>query len=412
MVQSGCAFSRARPFALIGCAALVAGAVIAVPSAASAAVLSCGATVRTSVVLTANLDCSSDSSSSALNIGAAGVAVNLNGYKIVGPGSAVSTEGIADAGYNHVAIGNGTISGFSTAVDLEGVSSNALLNGADLTALTVTNSDTGVNTNYVSRIKVSRSSFDTNSVAVNFNFDISGVATYNRVTTPGTAFIDTNGTSDTLANNVIALVNGQGCTGFYIEGTTSELIQRNSVDGRMGCSGTGISDMFSGGQITTGNTLNYLATGIYESDIDGVVSANYGIHDYYGIYEGGAIGIRYLDNHFNWGDYGIYVYDPGGTFLSGNVTNHNANAGVYIFVDSVYCGPCTAKLINNTAEHNGLGLYSQVPTTGYGNFAEFNPIIDCHNVVCVPPPPSSGSNLSLGQVANPSRARSPAQSHN
>jgi hypothetical protein len=71
----------------------------------------CGETITTSLTLTANLDCSADTTTSALIIGASGVTVNLNGFSILGPGANASTIGIDDrSGYNSLTVKNGSMS--------------------------------------------------------------------------------------------------------------------------------------------------------------------------------------------------------------------------------------------------------------------------------------------------------------
>ena len=105
---------------LAGSCILAAGAVIALPAAASAASLYCGSTIKTSITLTRDLNCTNQSSGNALTIGAAGVTVNLNGYKIVGPGASSSTEGIVNDGHNYPTIEGGTISGFTGGINIDG----------------------------------------------------------------------------------------------------------------------------------------------------------------------------------------------------------------------------------------------------------------------------------------------------
>lgn len=384
--------TRRRAVTLAGAVALVTGAIMGIPAPAGAAALACGSTISTSITLTADLNCSGDTTGNAITIGAAGVTVNLNGHKIVGPGPAASTDGIVDHQYNQVGIEGGAISGFSTSVNLEGTSSTDL-SGATLANLAVTSSGTGVYTNYVYGVNVSRSSFNITGDAVSFNWASSSLATDNKVSTSGTAFNDCNGTNDTLSHNSITLLpTDSGGTGFYVMSTAKEVIRANNVSGRnAGPSSDGIVDWYSSGQLTTENVLNYVSTGIFESDEDGMVSYNRGYHDNLGIDEEGAIGISYTGNSFSGGNYGIWVYDPSGTQLTGNVTNHNAKAGVYIFVDNIYCSPCSARLVNNTAEYNARGLYSQIPTTGSGNYAAHNTVVNCHNVICASKPPSSGT---------------------
>jgi hypothetical protein len=239
--------------------------------------------------------------------------------------------------------------------------------------------------NYVARARLSQSFVSATESAVYFNWDTDSAATSNTTVTPGNAFEDCFGIRDNLSGNRVAL-SGGAAIAFNVMGTTDEIIHANVVDGPSSgpASTTGILDYYSSGQVTTGNTLDHLATGIFESDIDGLVAYNHGVHDGTGIDEEGAFGIRYIGNRFSWGTYGVFLYDPGGTLLKDNVTNHNSRAGIFVSVDNLYCAPCSARLIGNTADENRRGMYSQVPTTGYGNRAAHNTVVNCHNVVCRP----------------------------
>ena len=102
-----------RPrFLAAGSAALLAGAVWAVPAASQAApaarVLKCGQTVTASVRLANNLVACPGTG---LRIGADNVTVDLAGHSITGKNTAGS-EGIADDGHAGVRIQHGTIQGF------------------------------------------------------------------------------------------------------------------------------------------------------------------------------------------------------------------------------------------------------------------------------------------------------------
>lgn len=350
---------------LAGSCILAAGAAITLPAAVSAASLYCGSTIKTSITLAGDLNCTNQSSGNALTIGAAGVTVNLNGYKIAGPGASSSTGGIVDDGHNYPTIEDGTISGFTEGIDIEGATNPA--KGALVRDMTITGNGTGISLNSI-----------TNSYVLDNHVEVASGGP--------DAIADSSGTADILSHNYVK-VSATG-TGFDVDGTTNEVIRQNTVVGTGEQGGTGIIDYYSSGQITTRNILNDLGTGIFESDEDGAVNYNTGYRDGYGIDEEGAIGIRYYGNHFNGGHYGIWLYDPSGTRLTSNVTDHNSKAGVYVYVDYNYCSHqqpllCAATLNNNTADYNARGLYSQIGTGGNDNHAAHNTIINCHNVTCV-----------------------------
>ena len=367
---------------LAGSCILAAGAVIALPAAVSAASLYCGSTIKTSITLAGDLNCTNQSSGNALTIGAAGVTVNLNGYKITGPGASSSTGGIADDGHNYPTIEDGTISGFTEGIDIEGATNPT--KGALVRDMTITGNGTGISLSSI-----------TDSHVINNHVEVASGGP--------DAIADSSGTADILSHNYVK-VSATG-TGFDVNGTTNEAIRRNTVVGTGEQGGTGIIDYYSSGQITTRNILNDLGTGIFESDEDGAVNYNTGYRDGYGIDEEGAIGIRYSGNHFNWGHYGIWLYDPSGTRLTSNVTDHNSKAGVYVYVDYNYCSHqqpflCAATLNNNTADYNARGLYSQIGAGGNGNHAAHNTIVNCHNVICVNAS-TSGLARSTAQVVRP-----------
>ena len=372
-----------RGFAAVGVAALAAGAVTVFPAAASASGLSCGMTITNSVTLSRNLNCSTDTTGNALTIGAASITVNLNGYTIIGPGSPANTKGIVNIGHGYPTIEDGAISGFATAVDLEGTS-NGSLHGAALTGLSITSSGLAVNSYLLYGASMHNLSISASSALQLMSTSHTNIS-YNHLKT-ASGFYD-DGHANVLSHNTIDLTigpGGEGSTGFYFNGSTNDVERANIINGLQGGPGsTGIEDWYSSGQITTKNVLNYLGTGIFESDEDGIVSYNTGYKDYLGIDEEGAIGISYVGNTFNWGHYGIWDYDPSGAVFRDNTTNHNSNAGVYIVSDGVYCGPCTVKLVDNSADYNGWGMYSQIPATGYGNQAAHNTIGNCYNVSCV-----------------------------
>ncbi len=91
--------------AVTGCGALMLGMITAGAAPASASALPCGYTATTSIKLTANIDCTSDTTDNGITIGASDITVNLNGHSILGPGAfagpnGTGTVGIADNLHN------------------------------------------------------------------------------------------------------------------------------------------------------------------------------------------------------------------------------------------------------------------------------------------------------------------------
>ena len=117
------------------------------------------------------------------------------------------------------------------------------------------------------------------------------------------------------------------------------------------------------------------------------------MHDQWGIYSYEPNGMIFQGNKFNYGQYGIETDypGPGSETLEGNTTNHNSEAGVLIYTDNE-ADPYTAPVVkNNTADNNRYGLYSQIPTTGNGNDATGNTVVNCYHVHCGTAGPRLGS---------------------
>ncbi|MDQ6927330.1 MAG: right-handed parallel beta-helix repeat-containing protein, partial [Actinomycetota bacterium] len=110
---------------------------------AQADVLGCGALAvnpNTTIVLTADIDCTASPSGFGIAVAADNVTIDLNGHSIIGdglqPNDTTSTQGIEVSSNfigsaNGVVIKNGTITGFNTAVYLEQV------NGATVTGMNI-----------------------------------------------------------------------------------------------------------------------------------------------------------------------------------------------------------------------------------------------------------------------------------
>jgi parallel beta-helix repeat protein len=348
---------------ILGSSLLVGGAWM-LPHLASAAAITCGSVLTSSVTLTRNLDCRAQTSGSVLTIRAADVTVNLNGYTISGSSNVV---GIEDIGHSYPTITDGTMSGVG--IDLQGTKNPdgtvTEVIGAKISHVNFTHS--GVSLTNVRGARITH-----NTVKI---FDGIGITDY-------------SSTADVISHNHILVSSSttSSATGIAMDGTTNEVFRNNTVEGAGGDYSYGLVDYHSSGQVITHNVVADLYTGIFESGEDGTISYNRGCNDTYGIDEDGATGSRYVGNQFSSGHYGIWLYDPGGTRLTHNVANHNSEAGVFIFVDHVYCGPCYATLAKNVANDNGRGLYSQINATGAGNHATNNAIVNCHNVACVHTP--------------------------
>jgi len=121
-------------------------AVAIIPAAPALAMPVCGDTLLVNTTLTADLTCAGN----ALKIGAAGIILDLGGFKITGNGTGI---GVDDNGFGNVTIRNGTINNFATGMNFFGA------NVATLSRLTVVGSTFGLDSQFSNDIKVSGSEF-------------------------------------------------------------------------------------------------------------------------------------------------------------------------------------------------------------------------------------------------------------
>jgi nitrous oxidase accessory protein NosD len=113
-------------------ASIAASVMCVLVPAASAAPLKCGDTVTEDVVLHADLTGCHDS---ALQVGADGVTIDLNGHTIVGADlDLFAGPGIVASGFDHVTVKNGTIRGFRSGISVSDSRAPRILN-VDVVAL-------------------------------------------------------------------------------------------------------------------------------------------------------------------------------------------------------------------------------------------------------------------------------------
>ena len=358
--------------------------------------LPCGTTITSSTTLTANVNCTSDTTDNAIIVGAPGITVNLNGHKILGPGAGAGTEGIADystdsagASYGDVTVEDGTISNFLVDVDIEG-SSGSDLTGVIVDNVTTTNNSPGegyaVHGEYLDGASIHSISMSDPSYGVYLESSESSAVSDSEVVRPSSAgFEDSEGAGNTWAHN-----SGSAATydGFYLYATTDTTVDFNTVSGTTGA--TGVYDDESIGVAISKNAWNHLYDGLQEYASSGMVNNNKGSDNTWGIYSDSVNDMTYLQNRFANGQYGIETDFPYVETLQGNTTNHNSEAGVFIYSDEEI-SPDAPMVKNNTANDNRYGLYSQISTTGNGNDATGNTVVNCYNVHCGSGGPRAGS---------------------
>lgn len=371
-----------RAGAVVGaCGVVLAGITLAAAGPAGAQALTCGMTITASVTLTQNLDCSADATTSALVIGAAGLAVNLNGYQILGPGAAAKTAGIDDTGgHGGLTVENGGISDFLGGVVVQGTSSN-VLTGIEIRKLTITTSapqdNIGVFGEFLSGAGIHDLSIRNAGVGVELGDSQNSTISHNDLLSPETGLSDSSGSADTWSGNTLSGVTSNGIT---VESTTNVVIKSNTVTGR---AGRGVRAQDATGSLISGNRLSRLLVGVaLISDVNGTVSRNRGSGDGWGILSVEPSGAVYAGNRFSHGGYGIETDFPTSETLTGNVTNHNSEVGTYVYTKGGQTG-FAATLSGNTGNDNQFGLYAQFPTAGTGNHATGNKVINCFNVTCM-----------------------------
>ncbi len=385
--------------AMAGSGGLILGVITMAPGVASASTPSCGSTVTSSVTLSGNMNCSSYTTGPALIIGAAGVTVNLNGYKILGPGAGAATEGIVDissdgasgAPFASLVVEDGSISNFTTDIDVEG-SSGALLTGTVVENVKTTNNAVTEGEafygEYLAGASIHNNSVSDANVGIEVDDSTSSTVSDNKMVRPGTdGFFDGGGDSNSWSHNQVTAASGDG---FDLRNTTGDVVESNSVTGTG--SANGVYDTDSSGINISKNVLDDLYDGVDQySDLSGAVSHNTGSDDEWGIYTDSPSGMTFQGNKFNHGQYGIETDFPISEALLANTTNYNSEAGVLIYTNEE-ADPYTAPEVkNNTADNNRYGLYSQVATTGNGNDADHNTAVNCYNVYCGAGGPRAGS---------------------
>ena len=335
--------SLVRVVAVLGGGGARAAGMLAAGGPASADTVACGSTITTSVTLTANVDCTSDTTDNALTIGASGVTVNLNGYKILGPGPSADTVGILDNGYSGLTVENGTITGFYLYSELEGAS------GSDLTGIVLQHlAFTGTGPS---------SESDTYGVYGQY---LDGAVLHSLTVDDIDEGIELVDSQDSQVTGSKA----QGTdVGLYDAGSASDTWSYNTVTG----STYGFADIDD-----TGDTFSH----------------NKGTDDSWGLYAESSADSAYAANTFSDGEYGIETDYPSGVTLRKNTTDGNGQAGVYIYTDDQ--SGYSATVAQNTADSNEFGLYSQFPTSGYTNHASSNTKINCYDVRCVKAGPKAG----------------------
>lgn len=258
-----------------------------------------------------------------------------------------------------------------------------MLTGAVVHKLTTTDdtpeSSTSIYGDYLSGATIEKVSSSDAEYGVDLYNSSDSVISHNKLTATYYGLTDDeagegNSWSDNTLSNVIY-------TGVTTSDATNDMIADNKFTGSTGSAAIDNSD--DDDVTVTGNTLDDVYDGVFDANNDGdTISDNHGSHDSWGIYTEADQSEVLTGNTFTDGEYGIEADYPLGETLSKNVTNDNREGGIYVWTDDESGSGLAAKLTKNTGNDNRFGLYSQIPTTGSGNKATGNKVVNCYNVTC------------------------------
>jgi parallel beta-helix repeat protein len=275
--------------------AAVAGALAIGIGPASAAPLACGATVTTSVTLTADLlNCAGDG----LIAGASRITINLNGHTIDGTGT-LGSAGVRASGRTLVTVrGPGATTDFDTGVNA------ATSGGVIVSQVTLIGNTTGVSASG-SGFRLTRGTVTGNVTGAAFSFcDYCLVTTSSIFGNSGTGVSASASTRIYVAGNSIS---GNGGPGIALTNTLTNQIQQNSV-----------SSNFGGGI----EFLNADRNTITENLVTGTILGD-------GIFVDAFSSTSFIKNNRANGNFddGIDV-DNSATLIRWNVANANGNYGI------------------------------------------------------------------------------------
>jgi parallel beta helix pectate lyase-like protein len=197
-------------------------------TAAQAARLRCGDTVRASIVLHADL---TDCSTHGLRVGADGVTINLNGHTIAGDGVPSGSDapdvGVLSEGFDQVTVENGTVRRFDLGVLVSDGSRDTI------SGLTVRQSGDFPQILALGTTAARVAGNDTSGSGVSgitlLFADHSAAAHNHSANNPGTGICDCGGHYNSIAQNFIA---GSADNGILVGfGAAHALVARNSVTG-------------------------------------------------------------------------------------------------------------------------------------------------------------------------------------
>jgi hypothetical protein len=276
----------------VAVAATVTGTVVLAAGPASAAPLTCGSTITSSVKLTQDVDCTNQPTVNALTIAAPGVTVNLNGYQILGPGTGGNSSGIISS-YSDLTVENGMISNFIQDVQVSGPSGLVLQN---LAITNTANGIVGVHAINVSNARIQNLFVDNIRRGIWLDHCRDSSVSRSDLVNPGLIGLwDQGGSHNAWSSNTVQGA-GADASGILAQGTTDAVIEFNAVNGGPGA--YGVQNVEATGSMITSNRLNGLKIAVVDqSSSDSTVFFNFGFRDTVGIQTTDSSGV-YRDNLF------------------------------------------------------------------------------------------------------------------
>ncbi len=293
---------------------------------------SCGDTLFTNTTLTANLNCSGYFGD-ALEMGAHGVDLNLNGKTITGPAGDEGYDGVDTNGFNRTTIRNGTIRDYSTGVEVD-----------------------GSNRTTVRYLKIDGEDAN-NANGIDNSNGVKNVFHHLTVTDVSTGVYTEHSAETVLRDSNVTA----GDYGYYAYETT-----KNSVSNNVLTAGDyGVYEYRSHRNTYTGNRSNGGDFGFY-FNCEGFGKVNVNANTANNNGEGGIIlnqcyvvdhpldgytGSRVVNNTANGNSYGMASYESYNELWRGNTANDNDIEGFY------FGSPSGHRIVENKALRNQDGFY-------------------------------------------------------
>lgn len=362
-------------------------ALLAIPSLAGTAqaadTVFCGATIKSSVTLTADLNCANGKGVTLYR----GVTLNLGGHKLVGPGAAGTAVTLSYKGGSSIT--NGTIQGWGNGVAVDSTDLYPNVPTATINKVTLTNAPVAVT---YSVVTVSSSTFIDSPISVTEAKFTATASAFTRSSIDGF-----DGQISLTSTTVVGgSVDDTGAFGVRIDRST--LDGTGYSGGISTCSETDVTitdsivknyaQPISGYYCTvnlTGNTFSNNKGGVLGRVTDGFMpgDVNTTVADNTFTANGIAINsgaMRVTGNTFGKNATGVLAEDPENTTVTDNTFSANTSSGLRTLGAGMTVGG------NNAVNNGRYGIYAPGAIDLGGNTASGNGMSpECVGVVCSAP---------------------------